>query len=116
MPAVLTNSLGKIEFSNTVLGKVAGLAAMECYGIVGMASAKTGDGISNLLKGDNLEKGVRVVCDGNTLSVELFVITQYGTSIITVASNAIDTVKYSLETLTGLKVQSVNVTITGIKI
>lgn len=116
MAAVLTNPLGKIEISNIVLGKVAGMAAMECYGVVGMAPVKAGDGIANLLKRENIEKGVRVISNGNSVSVELYVITQYGTSVVTVATNAIESIKYSLEALTGLNVDSVNVTITGIKI
>ncbi|MHB1315653.1 MAG: Asp23/Gls24 family envelope stress response protein [Christensenellales bacterium] len=116
MAAVLTNTLGKVEISNMVLGKIAGMAAMDCYGIVGMAPVKASDGISSLLKRENIEKGVRVISDGNDVSLELFVITQYGTSVLTVATNAIESIKYSLEALTGLRVQSVNVTITGIKI
>jgi uncharacterized alkaline shock family protein YloU len=90
---------------------------MECYGIVGMANKNATDGIVSLLKLDNLKRGVRVRTDETeNVSVELYIVVKYGVSISAVAANIIDTVKYSLENMTGLNVQNVDVVVQGIKI
>jgi uncharacterized alkaline shock family protein YloU len=51
MAVIQQTSFGKIEFSDEFLSNLAGVATMECYGIVGMASQKAMDGIVELLKG-----------------------------------------------------------------
>jgi uncharacterized alkaline shock family protein YloU len=38
--------LGRIALSEEVIATIAGVAATECYGIVGMASRKLKDGIA----------------------------------------------------------------------
>lgn len=117
MSAVLKTSIGKITYSEDFIGKIAGINAMECYGIVGMANKNATDGIVGLLKLDNLKKGVRVRTDETeNVAVELFIVVKYGVSISAVAANIIDTVKYSLENMTGLNVQNVDVVVQGIKI
>ena len=117
MSAVLKTSIGKITYSEDFIGKVAGINAMECYGIVGMANKNASDGIVNLLKLDNLKRGVRVRTDETeNISVELYIVVKYGVSISAVAANIIDTVKYSLESSTGLNVENVDVVVQGIKI
>ena len=45
MPAKISNELGNLYISEDLLANIAGLAAMECYGIVGMATKKGKDGI-----------------------------------------------------------------------
>ena len=117
MAAVLASSMGKILYSEDVLSKIAGLRAMECYGVVGMANRSASDGIGSLLKVENLKKGVKIKTDDSEkVTVELYVIVKYGVSISVVAKNIIDTVKYGIEQLTGLNVKNVNVIVQGIKI
>lgn len=116
MSAKLTNSFGNITYSDELLSNMAGLATMECYGIVGMASRRAMDGIVELLKGENLSKGVKVTADGQVVSIDLFVVLEYGISLSAVATNIMDTVKYKIETLTGLEVKKINVTISDIRI
>jgi uncharacterized alkaline shock family protein YloU len=38
MSLQVTNQLGHIKISNDVIATLAGMAALECYGLVGMAS------------------------------------------------------------------------------
>ena len=117
MSAILKTSIGKISYNEDFIGKIAGVNAMECYGILGMASKNAGDGIVSLLKIDNLKKGVSVTTDGTeNISVELYVVVKYGVSISAVAANIIETVKFGLENMTGLNVESVDVVVQGIKI
>jgi uncharacterized alkaline shock family protein YloU len=117
MSAVLKTSIGKISYSEDFIGKIAGINAMECYGIVGMANKNATDGIVNLLKIDNLKRGVRVKTDETeNVSVELYIVVKYGVSISAVAANIIETVKFGLENMTGLNVENVDVVVQGIKI
>ena len=56
MAAKKKNSLGEIIITDEVLAMLAGISAMECYGIVGMASKRATDGIVELLGFDNLTR------------------------------------------------------------
>ncbi len=116
MSVIKQNTLGKIEYSDEFLSNLAGLASMDCYGIVGMASQKAMDGIVELLKGENLNKGVKITTENDSVRIHLFVIVEYGVSISAVASNVIDTVKYRVEKITGLNVDKVDVTVNGIRV
>jgi len=116
MAVMQQNSYGKIDYSDEFLSNLAGLASMECYGIVGMASQKAMDGIVELLKGENLNKGVKITTENGAVRIHLFVIVEYGVSIAAVAANVIDTVKYKVEKITGLNVDKVNVTVNGIRV
>ena len=116
MAVIQQKSLGKIVYSDEFISNLAGLASMDCYGIVGMASQKAMDGIVELLKGENLNKGVKITTENDSIRIQLFVIVEYGVSISAVASNVIETVKYKVETITGLNVQKVDVTVNGIRV
>jgi uncharacterized alkaline shock family protein YloU len=116
MAVLQQKSLGKIVYSDEFISNLAGLATMDCYGIVGMASQKAMDGIVELLKGENLNKGVKITTENDSIRIQLFVIVEYGVSISAVASNVIDTVKYKVETITGLSVPKVDVTVNGIRV
>ena len=85
MAAIKKNSLGEIIISNEVLARLAGISAMECYGIVGMASKRATDGIVELLGMENLTRGVKVHTQDNEIYINLYIIVEYGISIATVA-------------------------------
>ncbi len=112
MAAELVTELGKITISEDLIGDIAGFAAVENYGIVGMNSKKV-----ELFKRDNLRRGVQVTLVGpQTVAIDLFVTLEYGVSLPAVAENTKDNVKYRVEDLTGLKVQYVNIHVEGIRV
>lgn len=109
--------LGIVEISTDVVATIAGIAAVESYGLVGMASRKQlKDGIVELLGRESLSKGVEVREVDGELIIDLFVIVSYGTRIDEVANNIIAQVKYSVEKITGLKVGSINVNVQGVRV
>lgn len=116
MAVIQQKSLGKIVYSDEFISNLAGLATMDCFGIVGMASQKAMDGIVELLKGENLNKGVKITTENESVWIDLYVVVEYGVSISAVASNVIDIVKYKVESDTGLSVEKVNVTVNGIRV
>lgn len=116
MGAVSVNKLGEVRISDEVLATLAGISAIGCYGIVGMASKRATDGLVELLGSDNLSRGVKVATQGNEVAIELFIIVEYGISIAAVAQNIIDTVKYKVENLTGITVKKVNIKVEGVRV
>lgn len=116
MTCKLVTKLGSINYSDDVLSTIAGIATTECYGVVGMASKSTTDGLAELLKRESLGKGVKVTGDNDGLIVELFIIVEYGTKISVIATNIIQKVKYTIESIAGLKVKNVVVNVQSVRV
>lgn len=117
MPMQLVSENGKIDVADQVIAVIAGSAAMDCYGLVGMASRKgLKDGIAELLGRENLSRGVEVRREGELFHLDLYVIVSYGTKISEVAHNIQSKVKYVLEEVVGLKVDFVNVFVQGVRV
>lgn len=117
MTIQVNNDYGLIEIDEQVIANVAGVSAMECYGIVGMAVKSASEGFFNLLNMEQLSKGIRVnTNEENEVSIDLHIFLQYGVKISAVADNIISTVKYSVETMIGLKVKSVKVFVEGVRV
>ncbi|WP_430882839.1 Asp23/Gls24 family envelope stress response protein [Fusibacter sp. JL216-2] len=110
------NEIGTIDINSDVVATIAGASAIECYGLVGMASRSTTNGIVNLLKRENLSKGVSIQMEEEGIAIDLYVIIQFGTKISVVAENIIEKVKYNVENQTGLKVLNVNLHIEGVRV
>ena len=112
----IINSLGKIDISEEVISTIAGATAVECYGLVGMASRKITDGFADLLGRENLARGVVVSIKDNEVVIDLYIVVGYGVKISEVAASVMERVRYTTEKLTGLKVSQVNVNVQGVRI
>lgn len=112
----IVNDKGTISYSEEVLANIIGLSTMECYGVIGMASKNATDGFWELIRGENLSRGVKIHSKNNELSIELFIIVEYGTKISVIANNIIQKIKYNVEVYTGLKVLSITVNVQGIRV
>jgi len=109
--------MGTVGISNEVIARLAGMSAMECYGVVGMAARSIRDGLVGLLKMESLSKGVRLQTqDEGDLLIDLHIIVEYGTNIVAIAQTLMDNVKYKIEDTVGLKVREVNVIIEGVRV
>ncbi len=106
--------LGAVTVDDSVVTRVAGYAALDCYGIVGMASKRSTDGIVQLMGRENL--GLKVRANGEKVDIDLFIIVEYGISISAVAASIIETVKYKVERLAGIPVGRVNVCVEDIRV
>jgi uncharacterized alkaline shock family protein YloU len=117
MPKEIQTELGKITIDEDVIATVAGFAALDCYGLVGMASRKqVKDSITELLGRENLSRGVQVRTTEGEVIVDMYIIVSYGTRISEVAHNVMDKVKYTLENSLGLVVDRVNVIVQGVRV
>lgn len=117
MSAVLNLNEGTLTYSEGYISSIAGIAATECYGVVGMAAKRARDGVFELLKRENLSRGVKVTTDAtNCVEISLHVIVEYGISISACCESMIETVRYNVEKSTGLVVRDINVIVSGIRV
>lgn len=116
MTIELSTELGSIEIDEQVIATIAGGAAMECMGLVGMSSTRAvKDGIAELLRRENLSRGVEVHKENEEIVIDLYIIVSYGTKISEVANIVQDRVKYTLDQTLGLDVGKVNIYVQGVR-
>jgi len=117
MPLELHSELGMVSIEDDVISVIAGSAALECYGLVGMASRKQfKDGIAELLGRDNFSRGVEVRRENGRLQVDLYIIVSYGTKISEVAHNIQSKVRYVLNEVVGLAVDCIHIFVQGVRV
>jgi len=117
MPIQVENNFGHIHISDRVIATITGFAALECYGLVGMASRNgLKDGIAVLLGRDNLTKGIEIRQVQGGIDIDLHIVVSYGTKISEVASNIRSKVKYVLNDVIGLKVNEVNIIVQDVRV
>ena len=117
MNEYINNDNGTVSLDENVVAQVAGMTALDCFGIVGMGIVSVKDGIVKQLKGNNNTQGIHVTFDENgDIVVELHIVVAYGVSIKAVTDNLMQSVKYKVEDFTSLKVSQVNVFVEDVKI
>ena len=103
-----------ISISNDVVAVIAGVAVSEVEGVSGMAGGFAG-GITEVLSGKkNLAKGIKVDIEENKAKIDVNIIVEYGSRIPDVAFEIQNRVKKSVESMTGLDVEEVNVHVQGV--
>lgn len=107
---------GTINIANDVLADLAGYAALECYGVVGMASPTLRDGVAQALSRDKLRKGVSVKTHGDAVRMDLYVIIEHGTNLTEVSHNLSERVRYVLTKMADVKVDAVDVHVQDVKV
>ena len=107
---------GCVNIANDVLADLAGYAALESYGIVGMASPTLRDGVAQLLPAQKLRKGVHVVSEDDGIVVDLYVVIEFGTNLAEVSHNLANRVRYVLTNMAEVRVASVDVHVQGVKV
>ncbi|MBS4189183.1 Asp23/Gls24 family envelope stress response protein [Bacillus sp. FJAT-49705] len=117
MSIELRTKFGQIDISNDVIATIAGGAAVDCYGIVGMASKnQLKDGLTDILRKENFTKGVIVRQENDEVHIDMYIIVGYGTKISEIAHNVQSKVKYTLDKTVGLAVDSVNIYVQGVRV
>jgi uncharacterized alkaline shock family protein YloU len=107
---------GSVNVANDVLADLAGYAALESYGVVGMASPSLRDGVAQLLPAAKLRRGVKVATREDGVAVDLFVVIEFGTNLAEVSHNLANRVQYVLTNMADVKVAGVEVHVQGVKV
>ena len=108
----LAAPLGKITISPEVVAHVAGRAALESYGVVGMSARGR---VGRLLARERAGQGVVVGRDERGATIDLYVTVEYGLNLAEVAAGVRSRVAYDVERLTGLAVSAVEVHIQDVR-
>ena len=95
MKGRINNKLGEIQINPEVIAKYAGITAVECFGIVGMAAVSMKDGLVKLLKKESLTHGINVDIEENHIILDF---------------------KYKVEEFTGMEVDKINIFVEGVRV
>lgn len=107
---------GSLHVSNDVLADMVGNAALQCYGVVGMAAPSAADSIAKILPASRLRRGVVVNSTETGVHVDLYVIVEYGTNIATVSQNLIDQVTFALTEYACVPIDGIEVHVQDVKV
>lgn len=110
-----TTSLGGIHISPNAVATIVYHAAMQSYGVVGLAPKNLADGLVHSITREPAY-GVSVHYNGEDIDIDINVIIEYGTRINSVATSVANTIRFQVERALGLKVNTVNVHVAGLRI
>lgn len=106
---------GRVEVSPNAVATIANHAVLNSYGVVGMSAKNLVDGLAQVLRPDS-KRGVEVHIDEDQITIDLYVVIEYGVRVATVARNIISTVKFSVEKAIGVPLTAVNVHVQGLHV
>ena len=104
------DELGNIHIAEEVLAAVAAAAATEVAGVGGLSANLTAD----ILGKKSQTKGVRLQVEDNKVTMELSILMTYGHKIPEVGKAVQENVKTTVESVTGLEIAAVNVSVAGV--
>ncbi len=107
------DEIGNVKVSDEVIMVIAGLAATEVEGVTSISGGITNEVIAKSgVK--SLSRSLRISFDEDQLIVDVSVMIDFGYSIPKISSQVQEKVKNTIETMTGLTVEAVNVRIAGV--
>lgn len=113
----LSSETGQTTIADSVVTKVAGLAAREVPGVhdLGGGAARAIGGVTQRVGlGDQRTQGVSVEVGEREAAVDLTVVVEYGESIPQIATAVREKVIKRIEGITGLSVTEVNIVVDGL--
>ena len=105
---------GQITYANEVIATIVTVATTEVEGISGIAGAGSSTISGILAKGSKTPRSVRVDMVGEDVNVDVSVTVDYGMPIQKVGRNAQENVRKSIESMTGLHVDKVDLHVVGV--
>ncbi len=114
--ALLTGQ-GRTSIADSVVEKIAGVAAREVSGVheMGRGAARAFGTIKEKLPvggaGPNMTQGVRVEVGERQAAIDIDLVVDYGVSIPDVSQSVRDNVIQRIERMTGLQVTEVNISV-----
>lgn len=110
-----TTTIGRITISPRAIATIACQAALQSYGVVGLTCRNLANEIAHVFT-RNPEHGVHVNLIEDLITIDLYVVIEYGTRISSVAASVANTVHYHVERAIGIPVAAVNVHVQDLRI
>ncbi len=104
---------GKIKIADNVAAAIANIAAQEVEGVVKVIGSSTSQ-ISEMFGKKNLSKGVKINMNEEGTNIELALVIVHGINIVQIAEQVQKNVKEAVESMTGIIVKNVDITISDI--
>ena len=104
-----------VTISDEVISIISSVAAKSVKGVYGMYTSIPG-GFAEFLGKKNQSKGVKVIIEGNTCVIDVYIVIEYGAIIPDISWEIQDKVKNDVEAMTGLNVKAVNVNVEGVNV
>lgn len=102
---------GQITYANEVISTIVSVATTEVEGIASIVGASS---ISGIIGKGKTPRGVRVDMNGENVDVDISVNVDYGMPIQKVGRDAQENVRKSIESMTGLHVDKVDLHVVGV--
>ena len=104
---IIQNPRGTIEVSEKYFARLICEIASRCYGIAAMSSEVSGEDSDKVTPDELSDKDIRVFCSNGNLSIEMHIVVSYGVNIKSITKSIMQEIKYSLENMTGLKIERI---------
>ncbi len=104
---------GKTIIANEVVAVIAGLAASQIPGVASMSSGFVDD-ITTSLGMKSSKRGVKVELMDDVAKIDVSIVVDYGVKIPDVANNIRSNIIESVQGMTGLTVDEVNIYVQGV--
>ena len=104
---------GNIKISDEVVATIASVATKEVSGIAGLNLSFTDEIVSKFGK-KNAPKSIKITQNNENITIDISVVVNYGVRIPDVSWEVQENVKKSVELMSGLNVDKVNVIVAGV--
>ena len=111
-----SGELGTVQIHNSV---IAGIARIAALGVPGVSELNAGfvEGLATALgTKKSMERGIRVEISGDSVSLEVHIIVDFGVRIPSVAWQVQNEVRRAVEQMTGKTVSEVKVLVQGVTV
>ena len=110
------NTGGSIEIARSAILSIVRDAVLSCYGIVDMVPTSFGSALTKRLGLSREDHGIAIEVEDHTVTIELWVVMEYGTPLFAVARNVMESVTFQVERTLGMTVHRVNVNVDGLRV
>lgn len=108
-------TVGKVQIQDAVIATIAALAATETEGVASLGGGITHDKAARISY-KNLAKGVKIEVVGKEVQVRIILNMKYGYNIPDVTLKVQEKAKETIETMTGLVVSKVDVSVADVQV
>ncbi len=109
------NTVGTVRIADEVIATIAALAATEVEGVSSLGGGITHDKASRA-GGRALAKGLKIEISEGVISAKIIIVIKFGYNIPETTIKVQERVKSALETMTGMEVSGVNVSVADVTV
>ncbi len=112
---IASQNSSSVKISDEVISTIASIAIKDVKGVMGLNASYMSEFAQKFVKKTPAPKGIKVSTGEDSVVIDISVNVEYGVNIPSVAWDVQDNVKKSVEAMTGLTVEKVNVHIVGVE-